>query len=318
MAENHTPSAAPILKWVGGKRKQVPALLQALELDKAPADANFWGDFLGGAALELEVAAGVLDGRWPGLRLILGDINKRLIDCYWETVHHTPEVLVALEALEELYRKAGDGQREDLAHHARGEVYYRARNRFNLGNLPAPEQAAHLLFLNRRGFNGLYRVNKSGGFNVPHGKMAGGYKPPGDDGARLRAFAATLGPVALLRTGHWRTGAWRRAKAGDRVYWDPPYMPDRKGGFVSYAGAFGEGEQRALARVGGALANRGVRVVHNNHDLPMVREMWEEQGFECVSFEAPRPVSRGRKGKDGTVKRPKARELLIFGGPVEV
>ena len=164
--------------------------------------------------------------------------------------------------------------------------------------LPLAERAARTIYLNKTGYNGLYRVNRAGKFNVPMGR----YKSPLlCDAANLRACSVALRGVDL-RVDDFEDVA-SRAKAGDFVYFDPPYVPvSDSAAFTSYVpGGFGADQQRRLAEVFTTLARRGVYAMLSNSDTPTVRELY--RGFRIDSVLAARFInSRGsRRGKIGEV-----------------
>jgi DNA adenine methylase len=157
-------------------------------------------------------------------------------------------------------------------------------------------RAARLIFLNKAGFNGLYRVNRKGGFNVPWGKKA---KVRTHDEANLHACSAVLDRWASLRHGDFEAIL---ADAGfeDLVYLDPPYVPkNQTSSFTGYTGVgFGVEAQRRVARVFRDLHARGCYVVTSNAAVPLVREMYE--GFEMHEVQARRSINVNGDGR-GTV-----------------
>jgi DNA adenine methylase len=161
-----------------------------------------------------------------------------------------------------------------------------------------PSRAARLIYLNKTCFNGLYRVNRGGGFNVPMGR----YKnPPILDEENLRAVSASLAGIRI-RAAHFRE-TLEYARAGDFVYFDPPYHPISKTAFfTSYTqGAFGSADQEELAGVYAKLAKRGCLVMLSNSDCPFIRDLY--RGFDVRTVMARRSINSnaGRRGKIGEV-----------------
>ena len=152
------------------------------------------------------------------------------------------------------------------------------------------ERAARMIYLNKTCFNGLWRVNSRGQFNVPMGR----YKNPAIlDEPRLRAASAALQGVTLdLRDFR---GIADEAGAGDFVYFDPPYVPlNQTSNFTSYAADdFKEQDQRDLAAVFFALHKRGCRVMLSNSDAPLVRELYEgiDPGVRVEEVTARRAIN---------------------------
>lgn len=165
-------------------------------------------------------------------------------------------------------------------------------------------RAARFIYLNRTCFNGLYRVNKSGKFNVPFGD----YKNPTIcDTDNLRAVSAMLRSVDTTLSGLDFEIISSDAKRGDAVYFDPPYVPlSATSNFTAYAKeGFGPAEQERLRDCFARLDKKGVHVLLSNSDTPFVRKLYK--GFKIEIVEAPRRVN-SKGSKRGNVK-----ELLISG-----
>ncbi len=272
--------SAPILKWAGGKSRLAPRVAEAFG---RPCEGTYYEPFLGSASVFLHLRAhGLIE------RAVLSDVNEKLIKAYRALRDDADGVLRELEQL----------PRDDWS-----ERYREVRDDFNAGPHSGAAHAARLFWLNRACFNGLYRENKSGGFNVHVGSYKALRLP---DPERFREVAELLQGVTLYATRFER--ALDQAGPGDHVYCDPPYV----GTFAAYSAAgFSEADQHALARAARGAASRGARVVLSNADLPAVRnELYPtEQGFEVVaSLQVRRSISRGKRGK--------AAELLAAIGEV--
>ena len=141
-------------------------------------------------------------------------------------------------------------------------------------------KAARMIYLNRTGYNGLYRVNRSGGFNVPYGRYV---RPKICDPDHLRAVSRALQGVTLLVSDFEKTVA--RARSGDVVYFDPPYVPVSKTArFAEYhREAFGEVQHQKLANLYVELSLSGVCTVLSNSDTPLTRKLFEDCEFDFVS-----------------------------------
>lgn len=246
-AKRATPRLAPspILKWVGGKTR----LLSELGTRMPTSFGRYFEPFVGGGALFFRTAPA---------DAVLNDHNEDLINVYrcvaWE--------------LDKVARKLSAHKRNHCE-----EYYYKIRARWNERSPRQSEvdRAAQLLYMNKTCFNGLYRVNSKGGFNVPMGRYA---NPAIYDLASLRAASAAL-QKAQLQVGHYRE-AVAEAKAGDFVYFDPPYHPiSSTANFTSYtAGSFNEEDQRELVEVANELAERGCAVLLSNSDTPFIRDLY--------------------------------------------
>ncbi|MFO7178508.1 MAG: DNA adenine methylase [Pseudomonadota bacterium] len=243
----------PVLKWAGGKRQLLSEILQRL-----PAHmATYYEPFVGGGAVFFALAA-----RGAFRRAVLSDTNAELINLYTALKEDVGGVIRALEKLR-------DGHST--------EQYYRVR-----ASVPKSEtaRAARLIYLNRTGFNGLYRVNSKGEFNVPIGRYA---RPRILDERRLRAAAEALATAEIVLQDFETVCA--RARRGDAVYFDPPYLPvSRTASFAEYqATPFDLPEHERLARVFTRLAARGVACLLSNSDTKQTRELFANHRVEFVS-----------------------------------
>jgi len=155
-----------------------------------------------------------------------------------------------------------------------------------------------MIYLNKTCFNGLYRVNKSGGFNVPFGS----YKNPTIcDEENLRACSAALAPAVIRASGFWVTVA--DVERGDFVYFDPPYVPVSKtSNFAAYTAAgFGPKDQERLRNLALSLKRRGVHVLISNSGTEAVRELYSDKDFLIEEVQARRSINSKGKGR-GAVK----------------
>ena len=239
----------PFLKWVGGKGQLLAPLLERVAA--AGSFRAYHEPFVGGGALffELHRQGALRDGA------VLSDRNPQLIEA-WEVVRDDVDALV--DAL--------------AAHKSRhGEAYYYQVRAERSSDKIA--RAARLIYLNKTCFNGLYRENRRGDFNVPFGRYT---DPPILDEDNLRAGSAALGEVEL----HCRPFATAAAdvRRGDFAYFDPPYVPVSKTAvFTEYQkGGFGEADQRALAGVFRSLSGRGAKVMLSNSWAPLVHECYAD------------------------------------------
>ena len=257
----------PFLKWAGGKGQLVPTLLELVP----PKFKVYHEPFVGGGALFF-----ALERQCHLKRARLSDINPELIDTSCALRDQVEEVIACLEL------------------HPYDQDYYYAIRSLRPGDLPLAERAARMIYLNRSGFNGLYRVNTRGGFNVPFGRHK---NPRLCDHKNLRAASAALQGVEIRAEPF---EAARRAGLGDLVYFDPPYVPvSDTAKFVGYAqDGFSLADQERLAEVFVALADRGVHVLLSNSDTPAVRRLY--RGFRAVELQARRSVN-SRSDRRGPV-----------------
>jgi DNA adenine methylase len=257
----------PILKWAGGKRQLLPALRSYYPL----AFARYIEPFLGSGAVFLDLwNQGLLAGR-PA---VLSDVSADLIGCYRTVRDDVEGVIVALEEMERGHRDGG-----------RAHFYEVRDRRFNperqalagtaaLAAAYTPTLAAMLIYLNRTGYNGLFRLNSRGAFNVPAGRY-GAVRVC--DAGNLRRVSKALGAkgVTLEVQGFEQTLA--QAGPDDFVYLDPPYAPlSGTACFTSYtAGGFGPDEQHHLQGLVVDLAARGARVLLSNSVAPAIQALYD-------------------------------------------
>jgi DNA adenine methylase len=263
-------AARPFLKWAGGKGQLLWELLACVAA--AGEFGRYHEPFVGGGALFFGLVGSLSSRR----KACLSDNNRNLIDCYLGLQKNVEGVIELLKA-----HKARHGE----------DYFYEVRS---AAPATLEERAARVIYLNRTCFNGLYRENSRGGFNVPFGR----YKNPTIcDAENLRACAKALKRAVVEQRPF--EAVLKRARAGDFVYFDPPYVPvSATSNFTSYdKGGFGEDSQRRLAEVFAELAQRGVKVLLSNSETPLVRELY--RGFEIETVYATRRVNSraDRRGK---------------------
>lgn len=289
-----------MLKWAGGKRQLLPALRRFY-----PAEFNrYWEPFLGSAAVFFDLHPRASLNRKPAT---LTDNNPDLIACY-RAVRDNPEQVIG-----ELRRLARDHEKGGSGH------YYEVRNhRFNpqraslaaasngSGLTYTPALAAMFIYLNRTGYNGLFRLNSDGEFNVPAGRYA---KPRICDDVNVHRVADALGrPDITLEHGAFERVS-EGASPGDFVYFDPPYAPlSKTARFTNYtAEGFGAGDHERLRDVVVTLARRGCHVVMSNSTALEIAALYEESkdvkaaGLRCYRIPARRAINSNAKGR-GTVE----------------
>jgi DNA adenine methylase len=261
------PGTRPFLKWAGSKQRVRQAFLPLY-----PALAQVKGyhePFLGSGAVFFDV-----NRRFDLVRCSLTDNNAELITTF-QAVRDRVEAVIA-----EL-KKHRDRHAEDH--------YYevRAVTPAKLKTMSVAERAARLIYLNKTCFNGLYRVNSKGIFNVPMGRYV---DPPILDEGLLRASSQSLARVKDIAVASFETVV-DRAKRGDLVYFDPPYVPvSATSYFTAYTeGSFGDDEQRALAQVYRDLDKKGCKVMLSNSNAQLVRDLY--QGYTLKEVQARRNIN---------------------------
>jgi len=268
MCASRPSPVRPLLKWAGGKRQLLPVLAEHYP----PAFSRYVEPFMGSGAVFFDLLnAGRLDAR----QIQLADVNPDLIGCYRTLRDRTDDVIRELASLERQHRARGAAcyyeVRDERFNPQRAALL--AREAGEVAESYTPELAAMLIFLNRTGFNGLFRLNRSGGFNVPAGRYT---DPRICDDAHLRAVAAALGRpgVSILLRGFEATLS--EAQAGDFVYCDPPYAPlSRTSNFANYTAAgFSTFDQHRLQQAVIAACTRGALVVVSNSSAREIRQAY--------------------------------------------
>jgi DNA adenine methylase len=289
MRASTSATLRPLLKWAGGKRQLLPILAEYY-----PAKfTRYIEPFMGSAAVFFDLLKG---GQLARRDIVLADVNPDLIGCY-RVVRDRPDAVIrALTALAGQYRTGGAAcyyhVRDARFNALRAELQARAANPGEIADGYTPELAAMMIFLNRTGFNGLFRLNRNGGFNVPIGRYA---NPRICDEALLRAVAAALSSpnVTLHLQPFERTLA--EAGAGDFVYCDPPYAPlNRTSSFANYtADGFTSFDQRRLQQAVIAACARGAYVVVSNSSASEIMKAYTTPDAQKVQLKISRvPAKR--------------------------
>jgi DNA adenine methylase len=245
--------AKPFIKWVGGKGQLIEQLDALL-----PADFDNWEDvtyiepFVGGGAMLFYMLQ-----RYPNIHdVIINDINKDLINCYRTVRDHPEELIRSLQKVEDEYLSLDTDEK-------RKSYFLCIRTIYNRKNLDLIENTTNFFFLNRTCFNGLYRVNKSGAFNVPFGKYS---KPTICDADTIRKDSQILQRVKMLNSDFVQT--FKYAKKHTLFYFDPPYRPlSNTSSFKSYTKEeFNDDAQVRLKEYCDRIDEVGYRFMLSNSD----------------------------------------------------
>ncbi len=240
----------PILKWAGGKTGLLPQLTKHFPNHFQ----RYIEPFFGGGAVFFSLKNGV-----PA---VLNDVNKELFNLYSVVRDSPQELMRALDVLTEKYSE---------------EFYYELRTQSPPSFV---DMAARTVFLNKTGFNGLYRQNSKGGFNVPYGKRT---KCPA-----LYETENLMTVCEKLRNAEIRNQDFESvindAGAGDFVYCDPPYEPlSATSSFNAYTGGgFSQADQRRLRDACASAAHRGAVVAVSNSSAPFVKSIYEDWDIRTV------------------------------------
>jgi DNA adenine methylase len=238
-----------------------------------PFEGRYFEPFLGSAATFFHVQRRL--GR--PVDSVLGDLNAQLVRMYVEVKERPEEVAAALQVIQCEYDAAED----------KAEFYYDLRRIYNEA-LPAPP-AAHFIFINRACWNGLYRVNRKGQFNVPYGRPKTTQLAPSPE-ELLNASAALV--RARLRATSWENSV-AQARPGDFIFLDPPYYSDltKERGTQYRARQFDLGEHERLARRLEDLARRGIDFLLTNSGEQDMVDLYRDHGLTVNVFHMPRSIS---------------------------
>lgn len=246
------PPAAPFLKWAGGKSKLIPALSKFFP----QSFQRYFEPFAGGAAVFFHLRNTIGE-----FKAEISDLNPELVNCY-RVIRDNPEALI----------------NELQKHQNNPEHFYRTRA-LDPRRLTVEERAARIIYLNKTCFNGLYRENSKGQFNVPFGS----YKNPNfcnQDALKScsRALSDTEISCASFKE------LLQKAEKGDFIYFDPPYHPlSSSSNFTSYTkNSFGTLDQEELSCLFQELDRRGCYLLLSNSDCQFIRRLYKKQIIETV------------------------------------
>ncbi len=275
----NTKKAKPFLKWVGGKGQ----LLSQLETLFPKSFNTYFEPFVGGGAVLFDLKP---------KKAVINDINTTLIQTYIYIKDDVDKVIKELRKLEKEFLSKDQIDRK--------EFYYKIREKYN--SLPSNDfkRSLYFLFFNKTAFNGVYRENSKGGFNVP----VGSYKNPKIvDEENLRAVSESLKHTTILNTSF--AESVKKAKAGDFVYFDPPYHPlSTTSGFTSYSkDDFTKEDQIKLRDLFVELDKKGVYVMLSNSSAPFIKEIYSK--YKQI------PVYANRMINSKSDKRGKISEVVI-------
>ncbi len=269
----------PFVKWVGGKRQLLTQfrLMNLYPPEKFdPKTGRYFEPFVGGGAVFFDLLPE---------KAFLSDLNNDLVITY-NVIKKEVEKLIST-----------------LKKHKTDKEYFLKIRAQNSNELTDLEIASRFIFLNRTCFNGMYRVNSKGGFNVPFGKYT---NPLICDEQNLRKVSNALKEVEIKKQDYKEV--LKKAKKGDFVYFDPPYYPVSKtSSFTSYTSeAFLEKEQTELRDTFSELSKRGCFVMLSNSDTPFINKIYSEiKGVRITKVQAGRAINSDAS------KRGKITEVLV-------
>lgn len=269
----------PLVKWAGGKRQLMGEIRKRMPKEFG----TYYEPFLGGGALFFELNP---------KKAVLSDVNPQLIGTYRQVSENPDRLLSALDEIKEEYNALGTDEE-------RSACYYAKRRRYNElieAKEHTTETAALFIFLNKTAFNGVYRVNSKGLFNVPTSRKK---KVELYDAENFRKASTALGNARLL-CGDFED-ACSEAEEGDFVFFDSPYYDT----FDGYGkDRFSKEDHERLARLFRRLSSKGVRCMLTNSDEEFIRNLYSD--FRIETAEVKRLVNRDASARTG-------REIIVTG-----
>jgi len=277
------PLVRPFLKWAGGKRQLLPEIVKYVP--KRISKHTYYEPFIGGGALLFQLQP-------P--KAVINDSNKELINCY----------KVIKDSLDELMEELSKDK------YSNSETsYYEMRDldrsKKKYASLSEVEKAARIIYLNKTCYNGLFRVNSQGQFNVPFGR----YKNPNFlDDAVLRAVNKYLNSNNITLLNQDFAEAVKDAKRGDFVYFDPPYDPvSETASFTGYdVNGFNRDEQERLKEEFDALHKRGCKVMLSNSCTDFILDLYKDYQDTIIKVRATRSIN------SNALKRGMVDEVLVL------
>lgn len=271
--KNKNPLVKPFVKWAGGKRQ----LLEEIETYLPKGIKNYYEPFAGGGAVFLNMQF---------KNTTINDFNSELVNAYEMVKNNVEELIEALRLHQE---------------NNSSDYYYSVRawdRNDEIDKKSDVERAARFIYLNKTGFNGLFRVNSQGQINVPYGS----YKNPAivnEDVLRADSHYLNKNNIKILNGDY--SEALKGVNKGDFVYLDPPYAPvsEDKNSFVGYTlNGFGFEEQKRLLSVFDELTEKGVYVMMSNSSVPVIHELYKKYAKTTVIVEATRNINSKASGRN--------------------
>ena len=279
----------PILKWAGGKRQLKKHLLKYID-SKDLENSSYFEPFFGGGYLFFNLSP---------KRSFINDLNKEIINVYL-SIKENPIMLINLLKDHEKFNSE--------------DYFYKIRDldrpsNSSIKRLTKIEKAARTIYLNKTCYNGLFRVNSKGQFNVPYGKYK---KPKILDEENIYQLSYFLNKEHVKITSLDFSIAVKNAKKGDFIYFDPPYDYDNQEGFVNYnKDGFDRKDLIRLKSTCDVLIKKGCIVLVSNNDTSFVRNLFLDNNHE--NFYSMESLNANRSINSNSNFRKNAKEVLIYG-----
>ena len=267
----------PFVKWVGGKRQLLPQIM-----NRVPEKYNtYFEPFLGGGAVFFNVQP---------KKAVINDYNKNLINCY-QVIKDNPKTLI--DAVNELDTITSNR-----------DYYNNIRSRYNDSmDVLDISNAAMFIWLNKHSFNGVYRVNSKGKYNVPYNSKDTNNSSVSEENIYNISQYLNDNDITIMYGDY--NNALRETKAGDFVYIDPPYVPvSMTANFTTYTkGGFSFEKHKEVADTCSTLSNSGIKVLASNNNVELIHELYS--GFNIEAVSARRSINRdgdSRVGKEVLIR----------------
>ena len=269
-----TVTPKPFVKWAGGKRQLIPILNENLP----KSFGTYYEPFIGGGALLFHMLT-----ERDGQKCSISDLNSDLVLAYTTIRDRIDDLISSLKSHEKNYRKDSKS------------YYYSVRESNPRSEI---EKTSRLLFLNRTCFNGLYRVNSKGKFNVPLGRYT---NPNIVNEDNLRSVSNILQASKVSIKCRDFGAVLRDAKKGDLVYFDPPYQPvSDTANFTSYTNKdFTDKDLERLADLCNKLDSKGCKVLLSNSDSKQVSDMFSAKPWKVNKIQANRSINSNSSKRTG-------------------
>lgn len=268
----HSPEIKPIIKWAGGKR----LLLKDIIMEFPSTYNNYFEPFAGGGALFFGI-------KHNGKQITINDINPKLVNLYIQLKTNPLKLMVLLDLYQQLHSE---------------DFYYKVRSKFSENNITKIELAAMFLYLNKAGFNGLYRENSKGFFNVPFGKKDKISLYEQENYLKASDF---LQRVNILNERY--EDVLKDAKKGDLIYLDPPYYPIKDNSFTKYSkNGFSKEDHLNLFNIVNDLTQKGVFCIISNSNSEFIKDLFKEYKIKTLSLSRSiNSKSSGRKKEENEI-----------------
>ena len=280
LSESEHPQCHPFLKWAGGKTqlldKIIPLIPNEIETYHEP--------FIGGGAVFFRLAS-----QRPNLKAKLSDTNEDLINGYVIIQNHVEDLIYSLDSISQDYFSSNDKEK----------FFYKTREAYNTSK-DKLERTKYMIFLNKTCFNGLYRVNRSGEFNVPYGDNK---KPKILDKENLLAINKLLTKIDVDFQVLDYEQSLELCKKNDLCYLDPPYEPEKDQGFTNYTkNSFDQENQKRLSKVIERLTQKNTKIILSNSESKLIHNLYPGNKYTILKLPALRIINSDSTNRKGTVE----------------